>query len=83
MPLSLWIALVLSCSASVHGITQDRERYGVVMLDEAQDTNPVAVRFLEDQPRVAKLLVGDSRQAINGWRGKGQRSELDHQHTAD
>jgi hypothetical protein len=22
---------------------------------------------------VAKLLVGDSRQAINGWRGKGHR----------
>lgn len=41
---------------------------GFVLLDEAQDANPVIARVVEDQ-RVQKILVGDRNQAINGWNG--------------
>ena len=43
-------------------------RYGFVMVDEAQDLNPVmvgAVRAMD----AARIFVGDPYQAIYGWRG--------------
>lgn len=54
-----------------------------VMLDEAQDANPVIARIVEDQA-AQRILVGDQSQAIYGWRGavdamesfEGQRFQL-------
>lgn len=42
--------------------------YDLVMLDEAQDANPVIAHVVEQQT-AQKVLVGDSSQAIYGWRG--------------
>lgn len=39
-----------------------------VMLDEAQDANPVIARVVEEQT-MQKVMVGDRCQAIYGWRG--------------
>lgn len=40
-----------------------------VMFDEAQDANPVIAAIVQGQPRSQKIVVGDSCQAIYGWRG--------------
>lgn len=41
-----------------------------LLLDEAQDTNPVMEHVLDTQrDRAQVVLVGDSAQAVYGWRG--------------
>ncbi|MBG0830537.1 UvrD-helicase domain-containing protein [Planomonospora sp. ID67723] len=40
----------------------------VVMLDEAQDANPVIAALVDEQGS-QRILVGDESQAIYGWRG--------------
>lgn len=47
----------------------------VVFFDEAQDINPVMAKVIAAQ-RIQKVYVGDSNQAINGFRGAVD--ELDH-----
>lgn len=42
--------------------------YDWIALDEAQDTNPVLAHLVRAQP-VQQIVVGDSAQAIYGWRG--------------
>ncbi|WP_075881884.1 UvrD-helicase domain-containing protein [Vreelandella massiliensis] len=44
-------------------------RYDIVLLDEAQDSNPCAEAIVIDQPRCRVLLAGDPYQAIYQWRG--------------
>ncbi|MFI2215126.1 UvrD-helicase domain-containing protein [Streptomyces sp. NPDC020141] len=39
-----------------------------VLLDEAQDSNPVVAQLVRDQA-AQRIAVGDSAQAIYGWRG--------------
>ncbi|MEU3162231.1 UvrD-helicase domain-containing protein [Streptomyces griseoincarnatus] len=41
----------------------------VVLLDEAQDTNPVLSAVLLAQEHAQRIAVGDSAQAIYSWRG--------------
>jgi AAA domain len=41
----------------------------VVLLDEAQDANPVVQDVVERQHHAQRILVGDRCQAIYGWRG--------------
>lgn len=43
-------------------------RCDFVMLDEAQDANPVIAKVVEEQ-EMQKVMVGDRCQAIYGWRG--------------
>jgi superfamily I DNA/RNA helicase len=43
-------------------------RCDFVMLDEAQDANPVIAKVVEDQ-EMQQVMVGDRCQAIYGWRG--------------
>ncbi len=43
-------------------------RHDVILLDEAQDTNPVTADIVLRQ-RCAKVLVGDRHQSIYGFRG--------------
>lgn len=42
--------------------------YDVIMLDEAQDANPVILDIFNNQDCI-KIAVGDNYQAIYGWRG--------------
>jgi len=44
------------------------DRLDYVMVDEAQDMNPVQVSILKDAG-VTLIAVGDSAQSIHGWRG--------------
>jgi hypothetical protein len=41
----------------------------VVLLDEAQDANPVVASVVDRQGHAQRILVGDRCQAIYGWRG--------------
>ncbi len=51
-------------------LTQPRLDGDFLLLDEAQDTNPAVERVFLDQGKHAQLvMVGDSAQAIYGWRG--------------
>jgi hypothetical protein len=40
-----------------------------VLLDEAQDANPVVAAIVDRQAHAQRILVGDRCQAIYGWRG--------------
>lgn len=51
-------------------LTRPRIHGEFLLLDEAQDTNPVVEQVFLDQGAHAQLvMVGDSAQAIYGWRG--------------
>jgi superfamily I DNA/RNA helicase len=51
-------------------LTQPRITADFLLLDEAQDTNPVVKKVFNDQRDQTQLvMVGDSAQAIYGWRG--------------
>lgn len=41
----------------------------VVMLDEAQDSNPVVADLVQSQTHAQQIAVGDSNQSLYGWRG--------------
>ena len=44
--------------------------YDIVLLDEAQDTNEIMLRIMENKfPNARKIIVGDHNQSIYGWRG--------------
>ncbi|MGA5764501.1 UvrD-helicase domain-containing protein [Nonomuraea bangladeshensis] len=49
-------------------LTRPNLPYSAVLLDEAQDANPVIARVVEQQA-AQRILVGDQSQAIYGWRG--------------
>ncbi|MGC0420117.1 UvrD-helicase domain-containing protein [Embleya sp. AB8] len=54
----------------IWALTRPHISGGFLLLDEAQDTNPVVDRVFLDQADHAQLvMVGDSAQAIYGWRG--------------
>jgi UvrD/REP helicase N-terminal domain/UvrD-like helicase C-terminal domain/DEAD/DEAH box helicase len=44
-------------------------KFDYVMLDEAQDANPVIASVVDGQNGTQKILVGDACQAIYGWNG--------------
>jgi F-box protein 18 (helicase) len=49
-------------------LSNPRLPYHIILLDEAQDTNPVTAQLLLQQP-CAKVMVGDPHQAIYQFRG--------------
>jgi F-box protein, helicase, 18 len=58
------------------------DTYGCVLLDEAQDSNPVTLSIF-NAIKAAKVFVGDSHQGIYGFRGAVNAMELlqaDHNH---
>jgi len=46
-----------------------KNKYDHIMVDEAQDLNPLQHTILEHTPAKTKLFVGDPQQAIYGFRG--------------
>ena len=57
------------CYLKLWALGLPRLGYDVVMLDEAQDANPVIADIVERQTQAQRVLVGDQAQAIYGWRG--------------
>ncbi|WP_323392377.1 UvrD-helicase domain-containing protein [Streptomyces jumonjinensis] len=54
----------------IWALTEPRICADYLLLDEAQDTNPVMEKIFNSQRSQAQLvMVGDSAQAIYGWRG--------------
>lgn len=49
-------------------LRQPKLKYDVILLDEAQDTNPVLQAIILQQD-CQKILVGDKHQEIYSWRG--------------
>ncbi len=52
----------------IWALTRPSLRADFVYLDEAQDSNPVVARLVQEQSAQV-IVVGDSNQAIYGWRG--------------
>lgn len=50
-------------------LTQPKLPTDVVMLDEAQDSNPVVAALVQSQGHTQQIVVGDSNQSLYGWRG--------------
>jgi AAA domain len=44
-------------------------RADYIMFDEAQDADPAVAAIIQQQASVQQIIVGDSCQAIYGWRG--------------
>ncbi len=66
----------------LYQLSRPQLRFDVILLDEAQDTNPVTLAILEQQ-QCAKVLVGDPHQQIyqfrhatNAMAGAGEWQEL-------
>jgi len=49
-------------------LTKPRIKGDFILLDEAQDTNAVLLKVIEDQP-VQRVIVGDRCQQLYAWRG--------------
>lgn len=49
-------------------MTQPRLRYDIILLDEAQDTNPITLDLVLAQRQAQLVLVGDRHQGIYGFR---------------
>lgn len=43
--------------------------YDFIMLDEAQDSDPLTVQIISEQTNAQVVTVGDAFQSIYGWRG--------------
>jgi hypothetical protein len=50
-------------------LTRPRIAADFIMFDEAQDANPVTAAIVQSQREAQLIAVGDSCQAIYGWRG--------------
>lgn len=60
----------------LYQVSGRRLPYGIILLDEAQDTNPVTQAIVEAQQQARKVYVGDQHQAIYGFRGATNAMEL-------
>lgn len=50
-------------------LTRPELRYDFLILDEAQDSNPVITDLIQRQTNAQIVAVGDRAQSIYGWRG--------------
>jgi len=59
------------CYLKMFALQRPRLGYDVILLDEAQDTNPCVEAMIEDQRQYGTqlILVGDQYQSLYGWRG--------------
>lgn len=53
----------------IWALTNPRLNFDFIMLDEAQDANPVIAKIVESQTHAQQIMVGDRCQAIYGWNG--------------
>lgn len=64
-----WVPFTYHTYLKLYELSRPKIAADFVMLDEAQDANPVIASILARQDHVQRILVGDSAQAINGWNG--------------
>jgi heme oxygenase len=57
------------CYLKLWQLSDPRLACDYVLFDEAQDANPVVAAIVDRQQHAQRILVGDSCQAIYGWRG--------------
>jgi hypothetical protein len=57
------------CYLKLWQLSDPRLSCDYVLFDEAQDANPVVAAVVDRQTHAQRVLVGDSCQAIYGWRG--------------
>lgn len=57
------------CYLKLWAMSKPVLNFDVVLLDEAQDANPLIADLVERQGHAQRVLVGDQAQAIYGWRG--------------
>lgn len=50
-------------------LTRPKLPVDVVMLDEAQDSNPLVAHLVQSQTHAQQIAVGDSNQSLYQWRG--------------
>lgn len=53
----------------LYALSRPKLPYDFILLDEAQDTDPLMIGLIEDQTDAQVVVVGDRAQAIYGWRG--------------
>ncbi len=58
-----------NCYLKLWQLSDPRLACDYVLFDEAQDANPVVAAVVDRQAHAQRILVGDSCQAIYGWRG--------------
>jgi superfamily I DNA/RNA helicase len=52
-------------------------KYDIVLLDEAQDTNEIMIEIINKKfPNARRIIVGDHNQAIYAWRGAVNAMEV-------
>lgn len=57
------------CYLKMWQLSGPKLAYGYILLDEAQDANPVILSVVTGQEDAQLIAVGDRCQAIYGWRG--------------
>jgi superfamily I DNA/RNA helicase len=57
------------CYLKLWQLSDPRLPADYVLLDEAQDADPVVAAIVDRQTHIQRILVGDRCQAIYGWRG--------------
>ncbi len=60
----------------LYQLSHPRLRYDCILLDEAQDINPVTAAFVFSQKGIPKILVGDPHQQIYSFRGAVNSMEM-------
>lgn len=53
----------------LYALSRPKLPYDFILLDEAQDTDPLMIGLIDDQQDAQVVVVGDRAQAIYGWRG--------------
>lgn len=52
-----------------YALSRPRLPFDFIMLDEAQDSDPLTVQIVSEQTEAQVVTVGDAYQSIYGWRG--------------
>jgi hypothetical protein len=68
------------CYLKLWQLSDPRLPADYVLLDEAQDANPVVAAIVDRQAHAQRILVGDRCQAIYGWRGAIDAMSRFHAH---
>lgn len=57
------------CYLKLWALTDPKLEGDFVLLDEAQDANPLVAQIVDGQTHMQRVAVGDAQQSIYGWRG--------------